>query len=334
VPTPDQVVATLKSEGFLPPDADPRPQRLAGGVSSDVFRIETPQGPLCVKGALETLRVAADWRAPLERSHVEADWLRTAHGYVGSAVPQVLFESRAANLFVMSYYEPDTHPVWKQDLAAGRVRPDFARQVGVLLAQIHAGAAGSPEVAARFATGELFEALRLEPYFRHAAAAHPDLAAVVTDIADRTAATRLTLVHGDVSPKNILQGPDGPVFLDAECAWYGDPAFDLAFCACHLMLKTVWRPAHSAAYLESLDALIAGYLPGVAWELPGELSARAGPLAAAMLLARVDGKSPVEYLTAEADRAFVRGQARALLASDPASLAEVVARWKKGLEQR
>ena len=122
----------------------------------------------------------------------------------------------------------------------------------------------------------------------------------------QTLAHKHVLVHGDVSPKNILVGPQGPVFLDAECAWYGDPAFDLAFVLNHLLLKCVWQPAHHLAYLASFDALSQTYLKAVNWEDPTALEARTCALLAGMLLARVDGKSPVEYITTDTQRDTVR----------------------------
>lgn len=325
--TDPQIVEALIAGGFLPAGAAPALTPLTGGVSSDVFRLETADGPVCVKRALATLRVAAVWEAPVERSHYEVDWLRTARPFVGEAVPQVLFEDRAASLFVMNFYDPATHSVWKSDLAAGRVEPKLARQVGLLLAKVHAGAAGSAAIAARFQTTDLFEDLRLAPFLRHCALKHPDLAERLVALADRTAAARITLVHGDVSPKNILHGPAGPVLLDAECAWYGDPAFDLAFCSAHLMLKCVWKPAHTQAYLAALAALHDGYLPGVSWEPAAGLEARAAELTAAILLARVDGKSPADYLQTEADKGFVRAAARDLVAAPPATMAALAADW-------
>jgi aminoglycoside phosphotransferase (APT) family kinase protein len=320
------IVKALISAGYLAAGEDPPLRPLTGGVSSDVFRMDLPSGPVCVKRAIPTLRVAADWRAPVERSHFEAEWLRLARGLVGPAVPQVLFEAPGDNLFVMSFHDPADHSVWKADLAGGVVDVAFAGEVGRLLAAIHAGARRHDDLAERFPTGEMFEALRLSPYLRRAAEVHADLAPRLLALADQTAATRMTLVHGDVSPKNILHGPHGPIFLDAECAWFGDPAFDLAFCSTHLLLKGVWKPDHQSAYLAAFAALQGGYLPGVDWESAAALEARAAPLTAALLLARVDGKSPVEYLP-DPDRERVRKAARSLLQADHTTMADLAAHW-------
>jgi hypothetical protein len=96
------------------------------------------------------------------------------------------------------------------------------------------------------------------------------------------------------------------VFLDAECAWYGDPAFDLAFCLNHLLLKAVLLPKHAHALAQSYRNLVAAYLPAVNWEDVATFEARTARLLPALLLARVDGKSPVEYLTLEPQRDRVR----------------------------
>ncbi|HVI33885.1 aminoglycoside phosphotransferase family protein [Phenylobacterium sp.] len=310
----EEITAWLREAGLAGPAEAPAVTPLAGGVSSDVFRVDLARGPVCVKRALAQLKVAADWRAPVERSANEAAWLRAVRPLRGPIVPEVLAEDTRRHLFAMTWFEPASHPVWKAELTAGRVDSAFAAAVGRALARVHAGTADAPDLARAFATDAMFVSLRIEPYLTHTAAAHPALGSRLGAIAETTLATRRALVHGDVSPKNILGGPDGPVFLDAECAWYGDPAFDIAFCANHLLLKAVWQPQHAAAYAAAFDALVRAYLKGVAWEPAEALEARAAPLLAALLLARIDGKSPVEYLTTEAAKARVRDAASALLA--------------------
>ena len=146
-----------------------------------------------------------------------------------------------------------------------------------------------------------------------------------------TAATKVTLVHGDVSPKNILLGPEGPVFIDAECAWFGDPAFDIAFCLNHLLLKCLWVPAAAARLLAAFDTLADSYLAGVGWEPPEHLENRAAALLPGLFLARVDGKSPVEYVIDERSKDRVRRVARALLRRPPSRLGDIRRAWAEEL---
>jgi Ser/Thr protein kinase RdoA (MazF antagonist) len=136
------------------------------------------------------------------------------------------------------------------------------------------------------------------------------------------------LVHGDFSPKNLLVGPQGPVVLDAECAWFGDPAFDLAFVLNHLLLKGVWKPHWRSGYLHLYATLVDAYSRHVAWEAWEALDARAAALLPGLLLGRVDGKSPAEYLTGDDDRGEVRAFARARIVAPPPSLAAIAADWE------
>jgi aminoglycoside phosphotransferase (APT) family kinase protein len=329
-------VAVRTSEGsehrpatlaLIGPGERPAMTPLTGGVSSDIWRVDLTSGPVCVKRALPKLKVTADWRAPVERNRYEAGWLRRAGAVVPEAVPELLGHDEAAGALVMAYLRPEDHRLWKAELRDGRADVAVAREVARRLARIHAATADDPEVAAAFPTDAIFHAIRLEPYLLATARAHPDRAEALNDLAATTAATRRALVHGDVSPKNIVIGPRGPVFLDAECAWFGDPAFDLAFCLNHLLLKCLWTPRATAGFLACFDALAATYLDGVVWEPGAALDARAARLLPGLFLARVDGKSPVEYLTDEADRNRVRRVARALLADPVGELAAVRAAW-------
>jgi fructosamine-3-kinase len=325
------VVEALARLGLLAPGETPRFERLTGGVSSDIWRVDLARGPVCVKRALAKLRVAADWRAPIERNAYEAAWMRHAAAIVPAAVPALLGQDPAAGVLVMAYLPEGRYHGWKAELLAGRTDLHVAMAVGQCLAKIHAGTAHKPTVAAAFQTDRIFHEIRLEPYLEATARVHPDRADALYRLVAVTAASKRALVHGDVSPKNILVGPDGPLFLDAECAWYGDPAFDLAFCLNHLLLKCLAVPAATVSFLGCFDALAKSYLGGIAWEPPASLEARAARLLPGLLLGRVDGKSPVEYLTERAQKDCVREVARRLLASPVDRLGAVRAAWREQL---
>ena len=331
---PPETVAALRRMGLLAPDGPIPPARpLAGGVSSDIWRVDLPRGPICVKRALPRLKVAADWRAPIERNRYEARWMTVVNRVVPGAAPALLGEDAETGTLAMAYLPPESHPLWKERLYQDCISVAFAAQVGRNLASIHSATAADPEVAPLFPTDAIFHAIRLEPYLLATANRHPDLAAALSALAERTAGTRIALVHGDVSPKNILCGPDGPVFLDAECAWWGDPAFDLAFCLNHLLLKCLWTPPAREGFLACFAAFSAAYLAGVSWEPAEAVEARVASLLPGLFLARVDGKSPVEYVTAEADRDRVRRVARALLAELPNQVEVISAAWREELQR-
>src|SRR6185312_14132424 len=173
--------------------------RLSGGVSCDVWKVAIAgRGPVVLKRALPKLRVAADWRAPPERAAAEVAWLRLVAGIEPAWVPAVLGEDRARHVFAMEFLPPDTHPVWKAELAAGRADVGFATEVGAALAAIHAATAGHADVAAAFDNGAQFHALRLEPYLLFTAQEHPLIAGAIREEVARIASARIALMQGDI----------------------------------------------------------------------------------------------------------------------------------------
>lgn len=307
---------------------------LAGGVSSDIWRVDLPGRTICVKRALPKLRVGSDWHAPVSRNRYEWEWLRLAAEIVPRSVPKPLAHDPELGLFAMSFLPGDSYPLWKQQLLAGKVDVATAARVGQLLATLHNAMAGRAEVAAAFDTLENFHALRLEPYLLATAVRHPDLQPALSALAARTGQARIALVHGDVSPKNILVGPDAPVLLDAECAWFGDPAFDIAFCLNHFLLKAVFLPQHLGELLQAFEAMATSYLDEVRFEKRTDLEARAASLLPALTLARIDGKSPVEYLVGRAfEQDVVRSLARPLIVRPATSLASIMRDWRTGVSK-
>jgi len=306
---------------------------LTGGVSSDIVKITIPDGrQYCAKRALPKLKVKSDWEAPLERNHYEIAWLRRAGEIVPGAAPQVLGEDDAHGIALLEYLPPEDCRLWKAELLAGRADPRVPIAVADALGRIHAATLNDPETAIAFSTDALFDALRLDPYLRTLATRHPALADPILACLKATASTKIALVHGDVSPKNILVSiEDGhPVLLDAECAWYGDPAFDAAFCLNHLLLKAVHLPSIRTDLLAQARAFLQKWIGHFPVPIRAALEQRTATLLPCLLLARVDGKSPVEYLD-PAEQQLVRDIAIPMIQHAPVTVAGVVDRVADGL---
>ncbi len=324
-----RMLVELKLAG---PAEHPEITMLTGGVSSSIFRVHVKGGDYCVKQCLPKLKVQKDWYAPIERVFAEAAWLQAAGTIAPRRVPKVLAIDHLRGAFVMEYLAPERHRNWKTELLAGRVDVATGRLIGDLLGELHAATARNETLAKAFAHDLNFYALRLEPYLVESARVHPALAPPLTALVDTTQRHKLALVHGDVSPKNILLGPDNVILLDAETAWYGDPAFDLAFLLNHLLLKAVHRPVFADAYIETFETIAKTYLTHVRWEEKSAFEQRTAALLPGLLLARIDGKSPVEYLDATA-RERVRAIARDLILVPPLALAAIPRALREGVSR-
>jgi len=324
-------MAVLRRAGILDIGDVPVMQPLSGGVSSDIWRVEAHGKSYCVKRALAKLKVTADWRAPIERNNYEAAYMAVVDSLVPGAALPLIYADRAAAALVTRYLDPKAYRLWKTDLMEGRVDRAIAKTVGERLGRIHQRTANDSAIAERFRSDAIFHAIRLEPYLLAAAEAQPMVAGPLRALARRTASIRRTLVHGDVSPKNILIGRLGPVFIDAECAWYGDPAFDPGFVLNHLCLKALHRREDARALGETFMALGNAYLGHVDWEPRADLEARIASLLPGLMLARIDGKSPVEYLNTNKEKADVRDFAFHYLTEPPSRLSALREAWFDGL---
>ena len=324
--TPTALNKVMVTCGLAKTDEIPAVQPLTGGVSSSISRVTVRSGTYCVKQALPKLKVDKEWEVPIDRIFSEIAWLRTVDHIVPGHVPRILGVDDEFAAFVMEYLDSRDFPNWKSMLFDGKAAAETAQHVASLLGRIHAATAGDPDISRAFSNRGNFYLLRLEPYLLEAAKQHPDLADPLIALVHSLQSHPLALLHGDVSPKNILIGPQGPVFLDAECACYGDPAFDVAFILNHLLLKSLAMPEVSGRMAKLFADFVREYFRHIAWEDPQKLEKRVARLLPGLLLARVDGKSPVEYLS-QSQREQARKAARSLLGSPQDNLSVFKDLW-------
>ncbi|TAM62501.1 hypothetical protein EPN52_00150 [bacterium] len=326
---PSELLAYLRRSGYIAAGEEPRIRVLAGGVSNRTVMVERGSDEAWViKQALAKLRVAVEWFSDPLRIHREALGLRLLARLAppGSITPFV-FEDHEHHLFAMAAV-PQPHENWKSMLLAGQIEHDHVRQFGQLLGTIHRRA--WEERAALDPTLEdraIFESLRLEPYYAYTAGQVAPAQAFLTGLIARTRVRRLTLVHGDYSPKNVLVHGGRLVLLDHEVIHIGDPAFDLGFSLTHLLSKAHHLHQYRRAFAQAVQTYWSSYL-GALGEAPfaAGLEQHAVANTLGCLLARVAGRSPLEYLS-EDERARQRAAVLALMAEPPDSVSALTERF-------
>lgn len=292
--TEDHCVPLLRRHGVTIDRADV--QALGGGVSNRVFAVADAERRIVVKQSMEKLRVAEDWRAPLARVLTEAAALELAHDLTPSQVPELLFAD--PDEFTLALRgAPAGWRDWKAHLLEGKASESIARRLGDTLAIWHSATRAGTHLPRRFFDSEPFELLRIDPYYRTTAGRVPQLRPRLHALIDDMKQRQACLVHGDFSPKNVLvdESQEQCWVIDFEVAHYGDPSFDLAFLLTHLLLKSLHRPADSAAYDACARAFVSTYTACVSPDLVPDMPHVARHVGA-LLAARVRGKSPAEYL--------------------------------------
>ncbi len=331
----------LRKVGFVSTDEQLSIRELAGGVSNVVLHVGRGQGggeDFVLKQARGQLRVAQPWFCSVERIWREVQVLRVCGDVLARseseerpldssltrrasiAVPAVLFEDRENYAFAMTA-APLGHRTWKADLLAGRFDPHIAAACGELLGRLHAGTWQDDALSNSLGDRTFFDDLRVDPYYRHIAGVHEDLRPAIEQLIASLDAYPRCLVHGDFSPKNLLvwdgaksESAPNLMLIDCEVGHFGDPAFDLGFFLSHLVLKAVFHESDRPVELAQtfLDAYAHVVRDNISHSEYDMLQQRAAKNLAGCLLARVDGKSPVEYLTDAAKRDAVRRMAREL----------------------
>jgi len=325
--------AYLRQKGFVAWGEDLTLECLPGGVSNRTVLVRFSDGRSWVlKQALPKLRVAVDWFSSPQRIHREALALRWfARLAPSGSVPNLEFEDETNHLLGMEAIR-FPHQNWKTVLLAGNVSFNHVEQFGRLLGLVHQRASDDHDVRQIFADTSFFESLRLEPYYLYCAEQLPESAEFLHRLVEETRSCRLTLVHGDYSPKNILLRDDKLVLLDYEVAHFGEPAFDLGFSLTHFLSKAHHLPAQRALFAEAAVLYWRTYretLDDSPWAR--SLEPRAVRHTLGCLLARVAGRSPLEYLSAT-ERARQRQAALLLLSNPPCQVSDLVSEFLSRLE--
>lgn len=291
---------------------------LAGGVSNTVLLVESEAGPFVLKQSLPQLRVEQQWLSDRSRIWREAAALELVGPHLPQgAVPKVLFRDDDNYLFAMTP-APAGSETWKSALLRGQCDSATATQIGTITAALMRSGWQNPAMEAAFGDITVFDQLRLDPYYRTTGSRHPTLAGFFTALSDTYKSRACTLVHGDWSPKNFLVGPGSTMAIDFEAIHFGDPAFDAGFLLNHLLLKSFHLPGRGAALAELAEAfwraLTAGMPPVPSFET------RTIEHLGALLLARMDGKSPVEYIRDPDLKQRVRDFAYRLILTPPKTI--------------
>lgn len=317
----DTLLQLLRRDGVVR-SPNPRLTPLSGGVSCEIYLIEDGDERFVVKRALEKLKVKADWFADIRRNRTEWEYIRYVSRFLPEAVPVLRQCSETDNYFAMEYFN-GKFSNWKQLLLAGQARPEHARHAGNILAEIHRRSAGDAEAMRLFDTTPTFFQLRIEAYLLATGAKHPALRSQFETEAARLGAARECLVHGDFTPKNILVSDDRMILLDCEVAWYGEPAFDVASLLNHFALKAMLHAPRDAGMKVMIQQFWLAYQNTHPYP---EIETRVARLLLMLMLARVDGKSPVEYLE-PGRQEIVRGFVQRQLPAQNFSLNHITNEW-------
>jgi aminoglycoside phosphotransferase (APT) family kinase protein len=263
--------------------------------------------------------VEQDWFSDRARIFRESSVMRQLASVLpAGSVPEILFEDRDNYLFAMTA-APSGAESWKDLLLRGDIDPGTAEVIGRLQGTIISSSWKGDLQEAEFGDQTIFDELRLDPYYRSTAARHPDLAPWFHALIEESQSRRFSLVHGDWSPKNFLVGGASVMAIDFEVIHFGDPSFDAAFLLNHLLLKSFyrpqWRPALFAAARRFWSVVQEAVPAPNAW-----FEAATIQHLGALLLARIDGKSPAEYIREDALKNQIRDYARRLILQPPSRL--------------
>jgi hypothetical protein len=296
-----------------------------------------------LKQPLHKFKTQEQWLVDLDRVVVERDCMALLADLLPkNSVPEVLWFDEANSILAMAAAPTDSI-LWKKQLLSGRISSEAALHAGMLLAIMHSSTMNDPPIKKRFGNPRLFIQQRTDPYLAFLTGKHPDLKERLEEVIALLVHEQACLIHGDFSPKNIFlvpaadaiiplpapgprKGPAPPtlahlILLDFEVAFFGNPAFDVATLINHLLLKAFYLGKPWRAAMIAIDAFWQTYVHTADQRLVAMSQRSAGRVLSGLLLARVDGKSPAEYLSDKTEiQNAIRACARKILIESDGTL--------------
>ncbi len=294
----DVLVKYLKERSIIKDGEEFTIKYFGGGVSGIVAFVDKPDGALIVKQALSQLKTKDTWLCDPNRMNIEYESNRIYHELLPNNAPAVYFYDEENYLYGREAV-PEGCPMWKQDLLSGLLDFQVAKKSIETLVNVHNECHNREDVKKIFADKSIFYDLRISPYIEFTVGKHPEIAEYAKRVSDEMMNNSISLVHGDYSPKNIMVIGREISVLDYEVAHYGHPAFDLAFFSNHFILKAVKFDEYPEAYLSMLEYMVSIYFNSMTFMDKKEFESTYIRTLALLFLARVDGKSPVEYLVGD-----------------------------------
>ena len=298
-------------------------QSLPGGVSNSVLQIICDRGRFVLKQALPKLKVTSEWVSDVARSNVEKQALKFLYRIIPGTTPELLYEDESNYLFIMEC-APEPSVTWKSLLLKQDCNSSLAKKIGEILGRLHQNTHNLQEARELFGNKKYFHQLRIEPFFEFLRFKYPDLKMDIERHIANCLERECSIVIGDYSPKNILVCDEQVMVIDFEVIHYGDTSFDLGFLTTHLILKSVNARKFRESYYHILKATVAGYFSCIQFAKRAGLEQQCVQQLAWILLARIDGKSPIEYISEEKDKQLIRYASREILNTNMRTYKEVI----------
>ncbi len=303
-------------------------KQITDGVSSDIWHVKTSSNEYCIKRALAKLTVKEDWFAPINRNNYEAKYFTHCKIIEPNSFPKILGHDNENYILAMEWFDNTKFVVWKKKLLKKSVSLKDGKRIGKLLGVIHKSFFNKNKYKELFLNDKTFYDIRIEPYLLYTSKFYPELSDSYRSTVEFLTKKKSTVIHGDFSPKNILLGKNYPIILDAETACWGNPAFDLAFFNNHIILKSIFNKEIFKSYLSLSNYFLKAYFANFSVINNSNFIKKFIILQALLILARVDGKSPVEYFK-KTHKSLARNLAKNILLLKTKTLSNFNQEWEK-----